>query len=207
MKLWQQHNETSSQVFQRAIHLLEDWRVAQAIRSCSTTQANVPQVRITRQEEENWKKLAPDRYKCNIDTSFSTSLNRVGLGMCIRDEDGAFVLARTECFAPLCDIEVREAIGLHTTLDWISNQQFDNVNFVLDCKKIVDCVNSSLDDSIEFGCIITACKQLLADRFQNSHVEFSRRQANRVAHELAQATLSNPNPMLLMIYLHVFDIF
>lgn len=56
---------------------------------------------------------------------------------------------------------------------------------------------SSLDDSNEFGCIITACKQLLKDRFQNSHVDFNRRQANRVAHELAQAALSNPSPYII----------
>jgi len=76
--------------------------------------------------------------------------------MCLKDDDGAFLLARTDWFAPLCDIEVGEAVGLHKTSDWISNQQFDNVDFVLDCKRVVDCVNSSLDDSSEFGCIITA---------------------------------------------------
>jgi len=53
---------------------------------------------------------------------------------------------------------VGEAGGLHRTLDWISNQQFDNVDFVLDCKKVVDCFNFSLDDSSEFECIITVCK-------------------------------------------------
>jgi len=78
-------------------------------------------------------------------------------------------------------------------LDWTSNQQFDNVGFVLDSKRVVDCVNSILDDNSKFGCIITACKQLLVDRFQNSHVEFNRRQANMVAHELAQAAMSNPS--------------
>jgi hypothetical protein len=92
---------------------------------------------------------------------------------------------------------VGEVVGLHTTLDWIFNQQFDNVDFVLDCKKVADCVNSSLDDSSKFGCIITACKRLLVYRFQNSHVEFSRRQANKVAHELAQAALSNPSPHII----------
>jgi len=86
---------------------------------------------------------------------------------------------------PLCDIDVREVVGLHTTLDWISNQQFDNVDFVLDCNRVVDCVNSNLDDSSEFGCVITACKQLLENRFQNSYVEFNMRQEYRVAHELA----------------------
>jgi len=92
---------------------------------------------------------------------------------------------------------VGEAVGLYTTLDWISNQQFDDVDFVVDCKKVVDCVNSSLDDSSEFGCIINGCKQLLEDRFQNSHVEFNRRQANRIAHELAQEALSNPSPHII----------
>ena len=186
--------EQNSQVLQRATHQLDEWRAAQAIRSCSSAQPTISQARATRPEEDNWKKLALGRYKCNIDASFSTSLNMVGLGMCLRDDDGVFVLAKMEWFAPLCDIDVGEAIGLHTALDWISNQQFDNVYFALDCKRVVDCVNSSIDDSSEFGCIISACKQLLVDRFQKSHVEFNRRQANRVAHELAQEALSNPSP-------------
>jgi len=70
--------------------------------------------------------------------------------MCLRDDDGFFVLAKTEWFAPLCDIDVGEAVGLHTTLDWVSIQQFDNVDFALDCKRVVDCANSSIDDSSEF---------------------------------------------------------
>jgi hypothetical protein len=57
--------------------------------------------------------------------------------------------------------------------------------------------HSSLNDSSEFGYIITACKRLLVDRFQNSHVKFNRRQTNSVAHELAQADLSNPSPHII----------
>jgi len=96
------------------------------------------------------------------------------LGVCVWDIDFSMVWSRRG-----------EVVGLYTALDWTSNQQFDNVGFVLDSKRVVDCVNSILDDNSKFGCIITACKQLLVDRFQNSHVEFNRRQANRVAHELA----------------------
>jgi len=104
-------------VFQRATHVLEEWQTAQRIRSSSSNQSITPQVQPMRQEEDVRKKPAPSRYKCNIDTSFSTSLNMVGLGMCLRDDDGAFVLARTKWFAPLCDIDVGEVVGLHTTLD------------------------------------------------------------------------------------------
>jgi hypothetical protein len=71
------------------------------------------------------------------------------------------------------------------------------VDFALDCKRVVVCVNSSIYVSSEFGCIISACKQLLVDRFHNSYVEFNRRHANRVAHKLAQAALSNPSPHII----------
>jgi hypothetical protein len=39
-----------------------------------------------------WKSLTPGRFKCNIDASFASHLNRVGIGICIRDELGQFVL-------------------------------------------------------------------------------------------------------------------
>ena len=38
---------------------------------------------------------------------------------------------------------------------------------------------------------------MLVDKFQKSHVEFNRRQANRVAHKLAQTALSNPSPHII----------
>ncbi|MCI40645.1 cytochrome P450, partial [Trifolium medium] len=41
-----------------------------------------------------WKKPAIGRYKCNIDASISAQRDRVGLGMCIHDDEGRFVLAK-----------------------------------------------------------------------------------------------------------------
>jgi len=35
------------------------------------------------------------RLKCNVDASFSSSTNKVGVGMCTRDEEGCFVRAKT----------------------------------------------------------------------------------------------------------------
>ena len=58
-------------------------------------------------------------------------------------------------------------------------------------------MNSHADDNNELGCIMSARKQLLVNRFQNSHVEFNKRQANGVTHELAQTTLSNPSPHVI----------
>jgi len=40
----------------------------------------------------------------------------VGIGICIGDDQGEFLMAKTDCFTPLCDVDVSEAVGLHTTL-------------------------------------------------------------------------------------------
>jgi len=79
----------------------------------------------------------------------------------------------------------------------------NHVNFVLDSKSVVDRFNSNLVDSSELGCIIQACRQLFGCNFQNSHVEFNRRQANGVAHELARVAHLMLAPTFMMIYRHV----
>ena len=50
-------------------------------------------------------------------------------------------------------------VGLHTTLDWISNQQFDNVDFVLDCKKVV--FRSFLGLRLQITCLGTLGTEFL----------------------------------------------
>lgn len=104
----------------------------------------------------------------------------------LRDDAWDFVLAKTTWFSPLCDVDMGEAVGLHTTLEWTSNLQLDNIDFALDSKKVVNAFRTGVNDNSEFGCIIYACRQLFHNRFQNSHVEFNRRQANEVARELAR---------------------
>jgi len=43
----------------------------------------------------SWQKPASGRLKCNVDASFSEALNCVGFGLCIRDENGNFIKAKT----------------------------------------------------------------------------------------------------------------
>jgi hypothetical protein len=49
----------------------------------------------TQKAQVRWQKPAAGRHKCNVYASFSASLNCVGYGMCIWDEEGRFVLAQT----------------------------------------------------------------------------------------------------------------
>jgi len=104
------------QVVERARHLLDDYRTAQEVRSHKATNNHAQPNSVIHSHVIEWTKPAYGRYKCNIDASFSDSLNMVGIGICIRDDQGEFVLAKTDCFSPLCDVDVGEDVGLHTPL-------------------------------------------------------------------------------------------
>ena len=56
---------------------------------------------------------------------------------------------------------------------------------------MVDSFGANRHDSTEFGAIINYCKILFNHLYENSSIEFVRRQANGTAHELTKAaTLS-----------------
>lgn len=40
----------------------------------------------------------------------------VGIGICLQNDSGAFVLAKTAYFSSLCDGDVGEDVGLHTVV-------------------------------------------------------------------------------------------
>jgi len=114
--------------------------------------------------------------------------------MCIRDVVGDYVLAHTTRFSPLCAVEIGEALGLCEALQWVMVLGLHNMDFSLDSKLVVDAVNSTVSNYSDFGSVISHCRQLLNINLHNSKVEFSRRQANGMAHALAQAALLDASP-------------
>jgi len=143
-----------------------------------------------------WQPPATGRYKYNIDAAFSLRLNRTGIGICVRDVDDTFVLAKTISHPCTVSMEVGEALGLHSALQWLSDTQIDNVDFETDSKLTVDAFLSNRNNLSEFGCIISSCRLLFSVFFSNSRVEFVRRQVNVVAHALAREAMSLASPAI-----------
>jgi ribonuclease HI len=141
-----------------------------------------------------WQPPLPGRYKCNIDAAFSSSLNRTGIGICVRDSSGTFVLAKVVSLSCVVSADVGEAFRLHAALQWLSDMQFDSVDFETDSKLSADAFLSDRDDTSEFGCIISSCRLLFTALFSNSRVEFVRRQANEAAHALAREAMLLASP-------------
>ncbi|KEH21136.1 hypothetical protein MTR_8g098925 [Medicago truncatula] len=94
------------------------------------------------------------------------------IGICIRDDEGTFVLAKTVSISPMCSVAVGEALDLFHALQWLSNMQSDNVDFILDSKITTNAFNHRRIDVTKFSQVISACQSLFNTHFSNSKVEF-----------------------------------
>jgi len=210
LKVWEDVTEVVVVVVDRARVLITDWqiennstperRTAAAAGPSTHLSTNLAAAAIHEVDQHIWQKPALGRLKCNLDATFSTNLHHTGTGVCIRDEEGAYVLAKMLSFPCVHQVAVGEAMRLFEALQWLSDMSFDNIDFELDSKITCDAFHSFREDVSELGNIITSCKALFSAFFINSRVEFIRRQTNAAAHALAgEATFLHS----LIIYYHI----
>jgi hypothetical protein len=103
-------------------------------------------------------------------------------GACIRDDQGQFVLAKTEWYIYLWCWHWRVIKDWAYVFILIQNTNKTNIPLSFD----MPLFTLWRDESV-FGDIIKDCKNVFYSYFTNFHVEFIRRQANEVAHCLAKA--------------------
>jgi ribonuclease HI len=179
----------------RAVRMLEDWKLANNISSNARVVhdincSNDPQVSsgsghnypaapaVMSNSESNqiwWQPPTHGRVKCNTDAAFYEHRNSMGIGLCIRDDEGTFILAKVILVSPVCSVHMGEALALFYALEWLSDMSFDHVDFCSDSKVTVDAFHQNRVDVTEIGHILSACRQMFTTHFTNSKVEFSRR--------------------------------
>jgi len=159
LKVWEDITETCAEVVERARITLEDWQLAnggrtegQSVQSVSNQNAdfdisNTAATAVITTDaaaagRNDWQPPMLGRLKCNIDAAFSVPRNRTSIGICIRDEHGVFVLAKTVSFEGVYAVEVGEALGLFHALQWTSDMQMDNIDFEVDSKVTKDAFTS-----------------------------------------------------------------
>jgi ribonuclease HI len=206
LRVWEDVMETGTMVVERAHNLIVDWQLANSPATLSASAHQQVSLHTdegassSRQHHDTiWQAPLTGRYKCNIDAAFSSRFNRTGIGICIRDSEGIFVLARTVSFPYLVTVDVGEAMGLYAALQWVADLQLDNVDFAMDSKLTIEAFLASRNDLSEFGNIISSCRSLFSSNFVNSRVEFTRRQANGVAHSLAREATLRASPVTYFV--------
>ncbi|KAF2302151.1 hypothetical protein GH714_033020 [Hevea brasiliensis] len=81
-----------------------------------------------------------------------------GFGFVLRDENGMFVIAGSGWHPGLRPPKFAEAVALRHTLQWLSVQQYSNVQLEIDSKEVLFGVMSAEEDFLEWGLIMADCK-------------------------------------------------
>jgi len=140
-----------------------------------------------------WSKPLVGIIKCNVDAASFDNDSIKGYGMCFRDSSGIFMLGKSDYYYSSTTILEAETIGLLEAIKVVISNGMHVVWFETDCKAISDALATTNIPQNEFGDLISQCKSLLINKtdFVVSHI---RRQANKVAHSISRASLSNSSP-------------
>jgi len=100
---------------------------------------------------------------------------KLGIGLalvCIRDDKGRYVLAKTEWMTPLFDVDLGEVLGLLSAMYWVRDLQLGDVDFELDYRTVLDSLYGSKSGVSDFSAVINDCRRLLASDLVTSDVRF-----------------------------------
>jgi hypothetical protein len=92
-------------------------------------------------------------------------------------------------------------MSLSSALTWVNDLQLFDMNFEMDCKRLVNNLYSKNTYAFELGAIINDHRHLISINLANSHVKFIKRQANEITHSFARMA-----PQLLSFHI-LIDIF
>lgn len=112
-----------------------------------------------------------------MDASFFENEGKTGFGVCLRNDRGDFMLAKTAWIPFLPSVKEGKDTGLLKALQWISLLGLSKVVFELDSKTVVDNVNGLCDDIAEFGALIHSFCDLLSN-ITGCSLSFTRPHAN-----------------------------
>ncbi|CAN1129696.1 Putative ribonuclease H protein At1g65750 [Linum perenne] len=133
--------------------------------------------------------------KCNSDFGMFAAESSMGMGMVIRDSQGAVLKYKMWHGRGAWEPREGEAAALVSAMRWLVEEGFDTVIFEVDAEEVGHAVNSELTDDSEFGCLISMCRELKASN-PGFSVQVVRRNRNMVAHVLARRSISFESPFV-----------
>ncbi|KAK2383934.1 hypothetical protein QL285_071338 [Trifolium repens] len=188
--VWNHEKETGQQLGYRSLCLWFEWSIVQ--REYYGDVQQVPQQQLI------WQPPPRDKFKCNVDVGIHNEERKSSSGWCVRDHRGNFIMGGSSWINGKCSSNEGEALALLEAMTTLQFRGYNDVIFETDAQNIVGAIRSRKQGISEFSVIINKIKCLLS-LCSGFEVKLIRRQANRVAHTIARASLSWPRR-------HVFDV-
>jgi len=147
----------------------------------------------------SWTKPPVGMTKCNVNAATFHNNSTVGYGIYFRDHLGQLLIGKSDFLHSFATVLEAEAIALLESLKMATTNGMHAVLFETDSKTLVEIIKSHATPHNELGDLIVQCRSFLNSN-PDHVVSFNRRQANKVAHSIARASLSHPSPH---IFYHV----
>ncbi|XP_019190293.1 PREDICTED: uncharacterized protein LOC109184710 [Ipomoea nil] len=135
----------------------------------------------------SWSPPLRHTFKCNVDAALSG--DGASFGAVVRDSEGRFVATKSGRLKDVDDPYMAEVLGVKEALLWLKSQFRRNIIVESDCLNFCNAFNSCNSDFSYVGLVVKQCLSIASD-MENISVSRVKRSANRVAHELARATVS-----------------
>ncbi|PNX83780.1 60S ribosomal protein l23, partial [Trifolium pratense] len=126
------------------------------------------------------------------------------IGVCFRDSSDTLVQAHTLYFPHVSPAVECEASTLLVALQIAVESGYAQVNFESDCQTVVNAITNSDAYDNELDTILTSCRSLISSN-ASYNLAFIRRQANRVVHNLARASIFQSSPGIFYYPPHCID--
>jgi ribonuclease HI len=141
--------------------------------------------------DTSWSPPLGDTLKINVDAHLRRD-GRWSSGLILRRSDGSIVGAATRSHAGASEAIFGEAMGLNDALDMAGRYNASAITFKLDSMIIVKAVKDKAKIRRNGGFAIQRCIEFLQANPRAS-INWTRRENNRVAHELARWAEVEPN--------------
>lgn len=199
-KVWESKIVTHVVAMDWSAKILSDWenakqRRANMVPSTLTSISHAPPV---------WKPPDAGCFKLNVDASFHAGANTFSVGLVLRNHEGMFIIGKAVCCEGASSPLEAEATAIFEGLSWLTSLPYQKVSIESDSLICIQSIHRADDNLFEVGDILESCRTLLNSSTGLS-ISFVKRQANKVAHEVAKlpCSLNCPNiftspPLVLM---------
>jgi ribonuclease HI len=149
----------------------------------------------TQTVDRTWAKLSTEWIKCNVDCALFEVGGQFGVGICFRDNLGHLLQDHSLTFPYVATTAKCVATALQQAIQIALDKGLNRVIFETDCQVVANVVLSNNLYVNELGSLLSTCRTLLASNASYT-LAFIRRQANRVAHSLARASILHASPSI-----------
>lgn len=122
-----------------------------------------------------------------MDATVFEGKNKYGIGICIRDENGVYKGGKAMWFYGSPNPQETEAMDLVQALKFLNEKNLTLAVIEIDYLSIENGVNNYSTPKNELGVILSQYRTIIT-HCQSYKISYVRRQTNRVAHSLAQAS-------------------